>query len=45
MGHCGTLEGFLKNRGPRGPNNNDCINKTDLHQKQSGHSSFSSIEK
>ena len=40
MGHCGTLEGFLKNRGPRGPDNNTLRNKTDLHKKSSDIISF-----
>ena len=33
MGQCGTLRGFLKNRGPRGPDKNNSRNKTDLHEK------------
>ena len=40
MGHCGTLEGFLKNRGPKGPDNNTLRNKTDLHKKSSDIISF-----
>ena len=40
MGHCGTLEGFLKNRGLRGPDNNTLRNKTGLHKKSSDIISF-----